>query len=101
MDMLQLMLSNMKVKEDILEDDLYKYLFSVEEVNKLALSGVPFREAYKQVGLMIESGNFNPSKEVKHTHEGSIGNLCNDKIMAMMEKEMGEFKFWDEREILK
>ncbi|RTL58837.1 MAG: argininosuccinate lyase [Sphingobacteriales bacterium] len=97
MDMIQLMLSNMKVKADILESDLYKYLFSVEEVNKLALAGVPFREAYKQVGLMIESGQFNPEKKVNHTHEGSIGNLCNDKIVAMMEKEISEFKFWDER----
>jgi argininosuccinate lyase len=90
----------MKVKEDILENDLYKYLFSVEQVNKLALSGVPFREAYKQVGLMIEAGQFNPEKKVQHTHEGSIGNLCNDKVVAMMDKEMSEFKFWDEQSLI-
>ena len=100
MDMMQLMLSNMKVKENILESDLYKYLFSVEEVNKLALTGVPFREAYKQVGQLIEEGKFNPSKEIHHTHEGSIGNLCNDKIVMMMEKEIGEFKFWNPESLL-
>ena len=100
MDMMQLMLGNMMVKENILESDLYKYLFSVEEVNKLVLASVPFREAYKQVGQLIEEGKFNPSKEIHHTHEGSIGNLCNDKIVEMMDKEIGGFKFWDENELL-
>ena len=100
MDMMQLMLGNMMVKENILESDLYKYLFSVEEVNKLVLASVPFREAYKQVGQLIEEGKFNPSKEIHHTHEGSIGNLCNDKIVGMMDKEIGGFKFWDENELL-
>jgi argininosuccinate lyase len=100
MEMMELMLSNMKVKDAILENDLYKYLFSVEEVNKLALSGIPFREAYRQVGMMIESGAFNPAKEVQHTHEGSIGNLCNDKITEMMQREIAAFNFWDEKNLL-
>jgi argininosuccinate lyase len=80
----QLMLSNVNVKENILEDDKYKFLFSVEEVNKLVLSGMPFRDAYKKIGLDIEQGKYNPSKEVKHTHEGSIGNLNTDQIQRMM-----------------
>lgn len=74
------MLKNIRIKENILNDPKYDYLFSVEVVNNEVLQGVPFREAYKSIGLAIESGNFTPSKEINHTHEGSIGNLCNAEI---------------------
>jgi argininosuccinate lyase len=91
--MLQLMLSNIKVKENLLADDQYKFLFSVEEVNKLVLQGVPFRDAYKQVGQQIEKGEFNYSPKLSHTHEGSIGNLCTTEIQQMMEAEIMAFQF--------
>lgn len=78
------MLSHIEVKSNILDDKRYDYLFSVEVVNNMALDGIPFREAYKEVGMQIENGNFVPEKTVTHTHEGSIGNLCNDKIQKMM-----------------
>ena len=68
------------VNTHILDDPKYNYMFSVEEVNRLVLLGVPFRDAYKIVGKQIEDGNFNPDRNIKHTHEGSLGNLCNDKI---------------------
>lgn len=92
-DMAGLMLSNMEVKKDILEDEKYKYLFSVEEVNKLVLGGIPFRDAYKKVGLEIEENNFQYSTEIHHTHEGSIGNLCNDAIKANMQQTLAGFNF--------
>ena len=82
-----------KVNEHILDDDKYIYMFSVEEVNRLAAEGMPFRDAYKKVGLDIEAGNFTHSKEVHHTHAGSIGNLCNDKITELMEKVLKDFNF--------
>ncbi len=88
-----LMLSNITVKENILADPKYTYAFSVEEVNKLVLSGMPFRDAYKQVGLDIEAGHFSHKSEVKHVHEGSIGNLCTENIQAMMQKTMESFNF--------
>lgn len=91
--MMHLMLSNVNVKENILSDDKYKFLFSVEEVNKLVLSGMPFRDAYKKIGLDIEMGKYNPSKEVKHTHEGSIGNLNTDQIQRMMNDVLSKFGF--------
>ena len=78
------MLRHITVKTDILDDPKYDYLFSVEVVNKLVLSGVPFREAYRQVGLEIENGTYKPSREVHHTHAGSIGNLCLDRVDALM-----------------
>ena len=87
------MLEHISVKEHILDDPKYDYMFSVETVNDLALSGVPFREAYRQVGLSIEKGEFSPSKEVHHTHEGSIGNLCNDRIAVLMNDLLGQFGF--------
>jgi argininosuccinate lyase len=87
------MLQNITVKADILNDPKYAYLFSVEEVNRMVLNGTPFRDAYKQVGLAIEQGNFNPEKQVNHTHEGSIGNLCNDEITAAMSKLLSSFNF--------
>jgi argininosuccinate lyase len=87
------MLQNITVKTDILNDPKYAYLFSVEEVNRLVLNGTPFRDAYKQVGLAIEQGDFNPDKQVNHTHEGSIGNLGNEHITAAMDKLLTNFNF--------
>jgi argininosuccinate lyase len=92
-DMAGLMLSNMQVKENILEDEKYKFLFSVEEVNKLVLQGTPFRDAYKKIGLDIEAGNYTYSTNVNHTHEGSIGNLCNEQITGNMKKVVDGFSF--------
>jgi len=86
LEMALLMVPNIGVKKDILKDDKYVYLFSVEEVNRRATNGLPFRDAYKQVGIEIEEGNFNPERTVKHTHEGSIGNLCNKEIQRKMKK---------------
>ena len=94
-EMVGLMINNMEVKENILQDEKYKYLFSVEEVNKLVLQGVPFRDAYKKTGMDIEENNFTYSTEVIHTHEGSIGNLCNDKIKVNMQKAIESFHFQD------
>jgi argininosuccinate lyase len=87
------MLQHIEVKTDILTDPKYAYLFSVEEVNRLVLDGTPFRDAYKQVGLAIDQGNFNPDKKVNHTHEGSIGNLGNEQIKASMNSLLGNFNF--------
>jgi len=92
-EMAGLMLSNIEVKKNILEEGKYKYLFSVEEVNKLVLQGLPFRDAYKKVGLDIEANNFHYSTVVNHTHEGSVGNLCNDQIKKMMQKALEGFNF--------
>lgn len=91
--MVTLMMREVKVNEEILNDDKYALLFSVEEVNRLVLEGTPFRDAYKQVGLNIEAGNFVPIKEVHHTHEGSVGNLCNDRISALMQNIVDGFSF--------
>jgi argininosuccinate lyase len=91
--MAQLMFESIQVKETILLDEKYKYAFSVEEVNKLVLQGVPFRDAYKQVGLAIENGHFQYSTNLNHTHEGSMGNLCNDKIEKMMQEVLAGFNF--------
>jgi len=93
LQMAALMLSNISVKENIVADEKYKYIFSVEEVNKLVLQGMPFRDAYKKIGSDIENGKFTYSTEVNHTHEGSIGNLCNDKIEAMMQQNLTAFDF--------
>lgn len=87
------MMREVKVNEHILEDDKYALLFSVEEVNRLVVEGVPFRDAYKQVGLDIEAGRFTPNKAVHHTHEGSIGNLCNDEISVLMQNIVDGFSF--------
>lgn len=91
--MAALMLENIEVNQGILEDDKYQYLFSVEEVNKLVLGGMPFRDAYKQVGRDIEKGSFLHSTELHHTHEGSMGNLCNDEIRRMMTETLQGFPF--------
>ena len=91
--MVNAMTAQIKVNESIVDDDRYRYMFSVEEVNRLTLEGMPFRDAYKKVGLEIEAGKFNAVKEVHHTHEGSIGNLCNDRIKALYDKTLAEFNF--------
>lgn len=83
----------MQVRTDILDDPHYDLIFSVEEVNRLAANGIPFRDAYRKVGLDIEAGKFTPCKEIHHTHEGSIGNLCNREIKQMMDKIVAEFDF--------
>ena len=86
-------INKMKVNEHILDNPIYDNMFSVEEVNRLAREGMPFRDAYKKVGLDIEAGNFTPDKNIRHTHEGSIGNLCNDKIEALMQQVVDGFNF--------
>jgi argininosuccinate lyase len=93
LEMTTFMLQNISIKENILDDKKYDYLFSVDVVNELALNGTPFREAYKIVGETIENGTFAPNKSVKHTHEGSIGNLCNSEISNMMNEVLEQFKF--------
>ena len=93
LQMATLMLSNIQVKENLLEDEKYKFLFSVEEVNKLVLTGIPFRDAYKKIGQEIEQGEFNYSNHVNHTHEGSIGNLCNANIKENFTKVLSNFNF--------
>ena len=93
LEMTTFMLQNIKIKDNILDDKKYDYLFSVDVVNELALNGTPFREAYKIVGETIDNGIFAPNKSVKHTHEGSIGNLCNAEISAMMNDILLQFKF--------
>ena len=87
------MLDHIKVREDILSDPKYDAIFSVEEVNRLAREGMPFREAYRKVGAEIENGTFKADHNIHHTHEGSIGNLCNDRIQARMNKLTSEFPF--------
>jgi argininosuccinate lyase len=91
--MTRLMLSNISIKDNILDDEKYKYLFSVEAVNELVNKGISFRDAYRQVGNDIEQGkfNFDYKKQLHHTHEGSIGNLSNEGIVAQMEKVLGKF----------
>lgn len=93
LQMVSMMMTHMTVNEHILDDEKYRLIFSVEEVNRRALSGTPFRDAYKQVGLEIESGEFAPQIDVHHTHEGSIGNLCNDKIQILMQHIIDGFNF--------
>ena len=86
-------INKMEVNDHILDNQMYDPMFSVEEVNSLAAVGMPFRDAYKKVGLEIEAGEFVANKNIHHTHEGSIGNLCNDKIEALMEQTLAEFTF--------
>ena len=91
--MAKMMLENISVVENITADEKYKYMFSVEVVNNMVLSGTPFREAYKTVGLNIEHGNFEVPDTINHTHEGSIGNLCNDRIAELMNGVIADFGF--------
>ncbi len=100
-DMAGLMISQISINKDILADEKYKYLFSVEEVNKLVNGGMPFRDAYKKIGKDIESGNFSYDAKITHTHEGSIGNLCTAEIRVQMEKIIGTFPFQKVRTALK
>ncbi len=93
LDMTYFMLSNIEVKENILADEKYDMLFSVERVNELVLQGVPFREAYKIIGNEINSGTYSPNRNLNHTHEGSIGNLCNPQITKMMQEVLSRFNF--------
>ncbi len=92
-EMASLMIDNMEVKKDLLADTKYQYLFSVEEVNKLVNAGMPFRDAYKKIGLDIEAGKFNYTTEVNHSHEGSIGNLCTAEIAEAMKKVLNTMEF--------
>ncbi|MEO7922799.1 MAG: argininosuccinate lyase [Chitinophagaceae bacterium] len=92
-EMTGLMLSQIEIEKDILSDEKYKFLFSVEEVNKLVNEGMPFRDAYKKIGLAIASGNFKYSTHISHSHEGSIGNLCTKEIGKAMEKVIDSFPF--------
>ena len=98
LEMTAMMMAQVEVNTEILNDLRYDYLFSVEEVNRLTLSGIPFRNAYKQVGLQIEAGNFKPNKTVNHTHQGSIGNLFNDEICVYKDSVLAEFTFEKVRE---
>ncbi len=86
-------INRIEVRKDILDNPMYDPMFSVEEVNRLAAAGMPFRDAYRKVGLDIEAGTFTPDKHIHHTHEGSIGNLCNDKIAGLMQQVMDGFGF--------
>ncbi|MDD4755021.1 MAG: argininosuccinate lyase [Prolixibacteraceae bacterium] len=91
--MATLVLKNIRVNKSVLDDRKYDYLFTVEEVNKLVLSGIPFREAYRQIAHKVEKGEFIPDKKILHTHEGSIGNLCLDKIAEKKQTTIAKFRF--------
>lgn len=91
LDMADFMLQHIRVNRDILNDPKYDYLFTVEDVNRLALEGMPFRDAYKTIGMQVQHGEYKPTKSVHHTHEGSVGNLCNDRIAAKMHRVMARF----------
>ena len=93
LSMVTYIIQRIKVNEHILDDPRYDLMFSVEEVNRLATEGMPFRDAYKKVGMDIRAGHFKPCKEVHHTHEGSIGNLCNEEIRALMDEVWNGFHF--------
>jgi argininosuccinate lyase len=98
LEMTDFMLQNIIVRKQILEDEKYKYLFTVEEVNRMVTNGVPFRDAYKKIGQDVENQTFTTDKKVKHTHEGSIGNLCNNEIKKKMQKILRgfDFKKWED-----
>ena len=89
--MCDFMLAHLRVNDRILDDPKYDYLFTVEDVNRLVLQGVPFREAYRRVGLAVQRREYRPTREVHHTHEGSIGNLCTEEIRRKMERVRAEF----------
>lgn len=86
LDMADFMLQHIRIKDGIVEDPRYDYLFTVEEVNRLVLEGMPFREAYKKVGHEVQNGTYSPVREVNHTHAGSISNLCNKEIADKFRK---------------
>jgi argininosuccinate lyase len=91
--LIALMMQSLEINEHILDDEKYSLLFSVEKVNELVLKGIPFRDAYKQMGLEIEAGNFVTDKKLNHTHEGSIGNLCNNRIEKLKNEIIAGFGF--------
>ena len=91
--MANMMIQHIKINREIMNDDKYMYCFSVEEVNKLVLQGVPFRDAYQKVGKDIADGKFKPEKNVHHTHEGSIENLCTEEIRQKMNRIISSFQF--------
>ncbi len=93
LQMAGLMLNNMEVRKNIMDDEMYRYAFSVEAVNELVLQGVPFRDAYRQVGLQIEEGNYKHTTQLHHVHEGSIGNLCTDAVKQLMDEVVQSFDF--------
>ncbi len=93
LEMAAYIINKIEVNEHILDNPMYDPMFSVEEVNRLAANGMPFRDAYKKVGLDIEAGNFVPDKNIHHTHEGSIGNLMNDKILQLFNSILSDFHF--------
>ena len=90
--MCDMMLQHIRINDNILSDPKYDYLFTVEDVNRLALSGIPFREAYRQIGMQVQNHTYSPTREIHHTHEGSIGNLCNDRIREKLARVMKEFE---------
>ena len=92
LEMADFMLANLQINDRIIEDTKYDYLFTVEDVNRLALSGVPFREAYREIGMQVQRGEYRPTRSVNHTHEGSIGNLCTDQIRQKMEQVMSSME---------
>ncbi len=92
LEMCDFMLQHIRVNKNILDDRKYDYLFTVEDVNRLTLAGTPFREAYRQIGMQVQNGTYHPTREVHHTHEGSIGNLCNVEIAEKMKRAMAQFK---------
>ena len=92
LDTADFMLRHIEVKDGILDDPRYDYIFTVEDVNRLVLEGVPFRDAYRQVGMAVQNGTYKPSREVHHTHLGSIGNPANDRIAAKMNEIMKTFR---------
>ena len=92
LDMADFMLSHIRIKENILDDPRYDYIFTVEDVNKMVVEGTPFRDAYKKVGMAVQEKRYKPTREVHHTHLGSIGNPANERIadkMTMLLKKMG------------
>ena len=101
LDVARYMLENIIVHTDLVHQEKYQYLFTVEQVNKLVLDGIPFRDAYKKVGLDVEQGNYQADYSIHHTHEGSIGNLCLPEIQAKMESILYSFDFEGVEEKLK
>ncbi|RKD98695.1 argininosuccinate lyase [Marinifilum flexuosum] len=98
LEMTRIMLSEVKINEEVLNDERYQYLFTVEEVNKMVVDGVPFRDAYKKVGQLVEEGAFKHEGEINHVHEGSLGNLCNDRIVCKMNETFVAFNFHKTKE---
>lgn len=92
LDMAEFMLQHIQVKADILEDKLYDYIFTVEDVNRLANQGIPFRDAYKKIGMEVQEGKYKPTRKVNHTHLGSIGNLATSQINSKMHSILSQFE---------